>query len=318
MRTCHLIFVFFLLLTGYTGIAQEAAKSDSLSTLETGLVKLSNTIIQDTILSNRTKANAQFKQQLKEALSQNNSFQYPFEKIETVSILYPSDSIFRIFTWQIFIHDNEYRYGGLIQMNNEKKELFELKDHSDILPIYDIEYEQLTPESWYGAVYYNLQEYDSPTGKKYLLFGFDGYRFFHKRKIADILYFDEKGQPVFGAPAFYKTVEGYEASIKNRLYLEYSADVSIRLNYDPNLDIIIYNHLVPVKGQYKGQGTANIPDGSYMGYKLEAGVWQYVEKVFDQVSEEPPRPAPILEGSKKDLFGNARGTKYKKVKKSKG
>ena len=317
MRISPFIFVFIFLLIGSAGIAQQETNKDIFSIAEANLIKLSNTFIRDSILANRLEANIQFKEELQAILAQDNSFQYPFEKMEAVSILYPKDSIFRIFTWQVFINDNEYQYGGLIQLNNEKNELFELEDHSAELPPYDIEYEQMSPENWYGALYYNLHEYDSKEGKKYLLFGFDGYQFFHKRKIAEVLYFDESGQPVFGAPAFSKAAEGYDASTKNRLYLEYSADVSIRLNYDAELNILIHNHLVSMKGQYRGQGTTNVPDGSYVGYQLEDGIWQYVEKVFNAISEEPPRPAPILEGNKKDIFGNAKGTKYKKAKKNK-
>ena len=147
-------------------------------------------------------------------------------------------------------------------------------------------------------------------------FGYDGFEFFHKRKIAEILTFDEDGVPVFGAPLFSKEIEGYPPSSKNRLYLEYDASIAVRLNYDEKMNIIIHDHLVQMRGQYKGQGMVNVPDGSYEGYFYENGVWNYKEKIFDLVSEEPPREADKEENLRKerlDIFGG----KKQRIKKKK-
>ena len=210
---------------------------------------------------------------------------------------------------------NDYRYGGMIQMNNTKNDLFSLTDASGELETYDLEYDVLGPSDWYGALYFNLQEFETPKGNQYLLCGFDGFEFFKKRKVVETLYFDEAGQPVFGASAFAKVEAGYEASTKNRLYLEYSAEVAARLNYDPSLEMLIMDNLVSMRSPYKQVGNVNIPDGSYIGYSLKNGVWEYVEKVFNQVSERPPAERRILteSSSQKDLFGKkSRGKKRDK------
>jgi len=279
------------------------------------LVQLATTILTDSLKTNRVKAEASFQNLLTETLKAENSFQFPFESLEAVSILYPSDSTFRIFTWQLYVDKNDYRYGGMIQMNNAKNNLFSLTDASNEIEKYDIEYDVLGTSDWYGALYFNLQEFETPKGNQYLLFGFDGFQFFNKRKVVETLYFDEAGQPVFGASAFAKAEEGYEASTKNRLYLEYSAEVAARLNYDPSLEMIIMDNLVSMRSPYKQVGNVNIPDGSYIGYALKNGVWEYVEKVFNQISERPPAERRILteSSSQKDLFGKkARGKKRNK------
>lgn len=283
-------------------LAQDAS---TLAAKEATLIQLSSTLITDSIKENRIKAEQVFQSTLEEALKADNSFQFPFESLESVSILYPSDSIFRIFTWQLYVDKNDYQYGGIIQVNNEKNQVYPLTDASDDVEAYDLEYDVLGPNDWFGALYFNLHEFDTPKGKQYLLFGFDGFQFFNKRKVVEALYFNEAGQPVFGAPAFAKAETGYEASTKNRLYLEYSAEVAARLNYDPNLEMVIMDNMVSMRSPYKGVGNVNVPDGSYIGYQLKNGIWEYVEKVFNQVSEKPPAPRRVLTESsnQNDLFG---------------
>ncbi len=282
-----------------------AQGTEIFSTQEANLVALSTQFVKDSLRENRITAADQFCQALTTTLQQKGSFNYPFEAIKAVSIQYPADSTFRIFTWQLYVDKNDYRYGGIIQVNQPGNQLFSLNDQSAEIAPYDLEFDVLGPSDWYGAIYFNIQEYPTAEGNKYLLFGFDGYEFFSKRKIVEAFYFDESGQPVFGAPAFAKTAEGYEASTKNRLYLEYSAEVAARLNYDAQLEMIILDNLVSMRSPYKGAGNVNIPDGSYVGYQLKNGVWEYVEKVFNLVSEKPPAPRRVFNdnSTQKDLFG---------------
>ena len=68
-----------------------------------------------------------------------------------------------------------------------------------------------------------------------------------------------------------------------------------------------------MRGQYKGQGMVNVPDGSYEGYFYENGVWNYKEKIFDLISEVPPREEDKEENKDKlDLFGKKKRGKKKK------
>src|SRR5690606_10337143 len=102
--------------------------------------------------------------------------------------------------------------------------------------------EILKPTNWYGALYYNLRQFDAPTGRQYLLFGFNGFSLFNKKKLVDVLHF-ENGEAVFGAPVFVQenTSTG-EQTVRNRLVLEYTAESSIRLNYDETYEQIMFDH----------------------------------------------------------------------------
>ena len=313
MRIFGFIILFIASSLGQILFAQEA--NFSFPKAEAELAILANKVVNDSLLEDRLAAYEQFETNLLATLEQPASFDYPFEAVQSVSIQQAPDNTFRIFSWQLFIDNDTYKYGGLIQKNDEAGSLYPLVDDSENIEPYDIEYETLGSEEWYGALYYNMFAFDS-LETKYLLFGYDGFEFFHKRKIAEILTFDEDGVPVFGAPLFTKEVEGYPSSSKNRLYLEYDASIAVRLNYDEKMNIIIHDHLVQMRGQYKGQGMFNVPDGSYEGYFYENGVWNYKEKIFDLISEEPPREEGKKENPRKerlDIFGG----KKQRIKKKK-
>ncbi|MBL7775459.1 MAG: hypothetical protein JNK89_05620, partial [Saprospiraceae bacterium] len=236
---------------------------------------------------------------LVQALKTENSFHYPFSRLNSVSILYPPDSSFRIFTWQLFVDDSTHRYYGAIQMKQPELRLFPLIDRSFEMPGLPV-HTATSPDFWYGALYYNLLPFDTREGRKYLLFGFDGYTFFDKRKVLEVLSFDAEGKPVFGAPVF-EYPDGRES--EQRIILEYSSEARVRLNWDEQYQVVLLDHLIPYPNPYTG-GIMYIPDGSYDAYKLEKGRWKFIDKIFNDVQEEAPRPEPVLDTQKgKNILG---------------
>jgi hypothetical protein len=300
--------IFFCLqLLAVTAQSPLTVKTDSLN--ETGTIEkyedtlglLSFLIVNDSLEENRLLAVKKLIPTLVKALKHENSFQYPFEKLKSISIQYPADSTFRIFTWQLYVDENDYRYFGAIQMNTPSLKLFPLRDRSQ--EVTDVDNDILTSEKWYGTVYYNILDFDTKEGKKYLLFGYDGFSFNTKRKLIDVLSFKNE-KPVFGAPVFISLDPEHPHEPKNRIVLTFSAAASVKLNYDGHLDMIIFDHLISGSSEVPGQGPTNLPDGSYEGYQLKDGQWVYVNKVFDHIYETAPREEPILDDkNKKDIFG---------------
>ncbi len=261
--------------------------------LEDTLAVLSYTFLSDSLPQNRFGAVRKFIPTLVQALKTENSFNYKFDRLPNISIQYPQDSSFRVFTWQLYVDVNEYRYYGAIQMNQKDLKLFPLRDRSFELQG-NIEQISLKPDQWYGAVYYNIKDINTSKGKHYLLFGFDRNELFRTRKLIDVLSFDSEGNAILGAPV----IPGPKGEMKKRLMLEYSAEASIRLNYDEALGIIIFDHLTTINGKYD-EGPVNVGDGSYEGFEITPTGLKYIPKVFDFVSETPPRPFPILDEDKK-------------------
>ena len=214
----------------------------------------------------------------------------------------------RLYTWQHFVDDSTYVYGGLLDTVGGPP--IALLDSAQALGL-EGDYE-LLPAQWYGAVYYGVRPFATKAGRPaWLLLGYDADGFYHRRKVADVLTFDRRGRPRFGAEVF-RGVEGRPDYTFSRLLLEYRVDARVGLRYDDDLGGIVHDRLVAGPPVVPGAPPSAVPDGSYDGYVYDAasGEWRYREEWFDRVvSPEPPRPAPILgaeSGEKRDLFGRAR------------
>ncbi|NJN78151.1 MAG: hypothetical protein HC803_07315 [Saprospiraceae bacterium] len=182
------LFTGILLLSFSQLQAQEYTKIFSDSDLETirsyedSVDVLSGLMLHDTSETSRFLSCKYMIKHLVHALKVDNSFQYKFPQFERISVQYPEDSSFRIFTWQLYVNENEYRYYGAIQMNSEKLKLLPLSDRSESIPNPDMTL--TTNAEWFGAIYYNIKQVDSEKfGRYYLLFGYDANDFFYSSKV---------------------------------------------------------------------------------------------------------------------------------------
>ncbi len=290
------------------GIAQLHASEDTLA-------YLAFVVVNDSVEQERFAACRSLITGLVRALKVENSFKYPFDRLKSLSILSPPDSSFRIFTWQMYVNDSTYRYYGAVQMNTPELKLYPLKDRSFEMEMPAPTEETLSPDAWYGALYYNLRQADTKQGRHYLLFGFDAYSFFDKRKLIDVLTFDATGKPVFGAAVFAKP-DGSPDPHK-RYFFDYSSEAAVRVNWDEEYKMILFDHLIAMPSPF-GRGVTFVSDGSYDGFRWEKGRWQFVDKVFnDKMSEDQTQIEPVLGQRKgKNLMGGQERQPGKKQVKS--
>jgi hypothetical protein len=288
--TCSLVLILLFSAT--------RSKAQGFSAIETKLAALANTMVKDTFVENRLIAVDSFNQLFIKTLQQKDAFKYSFSQIEAISVKAPIDSAFRIFTWQIVGKEAKSTYYGVIQTKGKKPKVFVLNDKTSEIenPDFDI----CTPEQWYGGVYYNFKEFRGKNGKQYLLFGYNQSPIYERIKFVDILTY-RNGKFTFGSPMF--TQKGKEN--RARLLMVYGAEAKARMNFDEATQQIIFDHLVSVKHELLGMTL--IPDGDFEGYKLEKGLWTYVnDAVKTTVLEDgqAERPFPILDKRKnRNLFG---------------
>jgi hypothetical protein len=259
-------------------------KEDSMKTYAYG-------IILDNKLSERIKADSMFTKMLMRALKTPYSFNYPFDSLQTISILYPPDSSFRILTWQLMVDDNLVRQHGAIQMRTPDGSLrrFPLIDKSDVtIHIADTVGNNL---GWIGAVYYKIIQKTYLDHKYYTLLGFDQNNIRSDKKIIEVLSFSNN-EPVFGGRYFSFPDDKLTGSSISRYVMEYKKDASPRLNYDPEQDLIVFEHLVPESGQLDKKWSY-IGDGDYEGFKWFNGKWVHVDKVNQLNIPEGKVPVPI-------------------------
>jgi hypothetical protein len=300
--------ILILLLSLFCTIsnAQNIIDFDS---LEAKINKLAIVIHTDSIYEKRQKAAEDIEKLLTETLITKQSFEFSFSKIKGISILQPADQKFKIFTWELFIDDTHYKQFGIIQTADAK--VFVLTDKSD--EIKQPEYAKLKHDNWYGALYYHIQPFSiSKTETQYLLLGRDSYGFFERRKLVDILYFDQAGKPRFGNNII-QIKDGY-GKLKNvcRYYLQYSAAAAVLLRYDADHKMIIFDHLIRGASLAQGGPPLNYPDGSFDGLKNVKGRWEFVDMVFkydsSNILEDATNPKDIMKRNSrrkndKDIFG---------------
>ena len=289
--------VFFLLAISSQAQKLNPADFAALKAQEDILAFYAKNVIFDSLAENRFHYDSVFIRLLVKALKTPNSFQYPFDSLYTISRLYAPDSSFRIFTWQLQKDESYYRQEGAIQMKTKdgSLKLFPLFDASDYtsIPTDSVR----TNTNWIGAIYYRILMKEYKGKKYYTLFGYDDNDFGSTRKWLEVLTFDANGQPVFGGNYFdYKDDELKPAQPVNRFLLEYQKDARARMVYDPDMDMIIFDHLESESNEPQKKFTL-IPDGDYEGFKWQNGKWEHVAKVFDQKLEDgqAPRPEPVYD-----------------------
>ena len=277
-----LSIVFMLMMTVYLSKAQsipEAGKNQ-LSKKEDSLKVFSDLMINAPEAPERFRADSNFVRGLVRSLKIKNSFFYPFDSLRTISRLYAPDSSFRIFTWQLKKDEYVYLQKGAIQLNTADGELklYPLFDYSMFTakPVDSVR----TKDNWIGAIYYRIVMKEHRGRKFYTLLGFDDYAVSSNKKWMEVLSFNDRGEPVFGGPFISFKEDTTRKPVQARFSIEYKKEANTLLNYDPELDMIVYDHLIS-ESEEPARKNTYIPDGSYEGFKWKDGQWVHVDRVFD-------------------------------------
>ena len=252
-------------------------------------------IIQGRNAEDRFAADSQFTRSFVRALKITNSFNYPFDSLFTISKVLAPDNSFRIFTWQMVINENVIRQHGAIQMHTPdgSLKLFPLIDRSDVtLNMDDTIGNNL---GWIGAIYYKIIQKEAFGKQYYTLLGYDENNIRSNKKVIEVLTFNN-GQPIFGGAYFSFPNSSFTKRSVARYVMEFKKNASPRLTYDPDQDMIIYEHLIPEPGvgQVEKKYTY-VPDGDYEGLKWRDGRWIHIDKVFTFKLKdgESPLPNPV-------------------------
>ncbi len=215
----------------------------------------------------------EIREYFKSVLSLPASYYYPFDSLKRIGKVRSPDKKIRAITWNLPLSDGTHQYYGFIQYAEKKKAktifLYTLEDLSwkSKMP----ENEVFTPESWFGALYYDIRQNKHAGKVYYTLMGFDFNDLYSTKKVLDVLTIDTDRKVHFGAPIF----ETEKGQFQQRIIFEYSAQAIMALRYDPDLKMIIFDHLSPIETGLEGVYKFYGPDFSYDGYKFKAGRWKY-------------------------------------------
>ena len=282
-----------------------------LQNAEQELSSLMNVMFSSKDDNERFNANEKFLTLLDNVLEYPNSFDYPFENLDKISILTSSDKKFKIFTWAVFSNEGDYDNFGMIQARNEtteEYEIYRLWARSD--DVFSPQEAKLTDTSWFGAVYYELITTKNENITYYTLLGWDGKDIYSKRKIIEPITFKRNsGRPNFGASIFYK-----EKQLK-RMIFEYAPTASFNLKWDNQYhkeggvkkakqkgmkknkpfeveeakiersQMILYDELEPMCDGLGMVKNLSVPSGKVVGLRFERGKWRKVENLIPRNSK---------------------------------
>jgi hypothetical protein len=236
------------------------------------LIRLMNEVVAAPDSLQKSHNMAQFAQAFEEALRQEGSMNFPFDRIPHLGTLVSKDKKVRLFTWNLPLNETMHRYYGVVQYRHKKEVLtVVLRDVKDTL--------SGRPEStilrngdWFGALYYDIQETKSATQVYYTLLAFDFVGGLTHCKLLDVLTFDATGMPVFGAPLFDNG--RWKAC---RVLFEYSAQTSFFLQYLPRKKMIVFHQLesVPLPEDMVGR----VPSSDFSGLIFKDGHWLLQKEV---------------------------------------
>lgn len=283
-----------------------SADKKILKVKEDSLQQIARFMILDSLEVGRLLAYKDFVPVLLRALKVKNSFYYPFDSVLGISKLYAPDSSFRIITWYIEIDDYRGYQKGLIQHNTKdgSLKLNILFDNSEWA---ENKHSKICRDTnWIGAVYYNMIKTQHQGKNYYTLFGIDREGLRSQKKWIDVLSFDERKNPVFGGGFSFKE-DSIIKPTQSRFSIEYKKEARTFVNYEPELKLILFDHLISETEEPEFPWTF-VPDGDYEGFKWQNGQWVHVDKVFNYKLEDGQAPVgdPLL-----DYKGNKNEEKLK-------
>ncbi len=288
--TLSFLTIAILLFSSVQASSQVISSADKkiLRIKEDSLQQIARFMILDSLEVGRLLAYKDFVPVLLRALKVKNSFYYPFDSVLGISKLYAPDSSFRIITWYIEIDDYRGYQKGLIQHNTKdgSLKLNILFDNSEWA---DNKHSKICRDTnWIGAVYYNMIKTQHQGKNYYTLFGIDREGLRSQKKWIDVLSFDEKKNPVFGGGFSFKE-DSIIKPTQSRFSIEYKKEARTYVNYEPELKLILFDHLISETEEPEFPWTF-VPDGDYEGFKWQNGQWVHVDKVFNYKLEDGQAP----------------------------
>lgn len=231
------------------------------------LTDLLTTIHSGTASMEQDAANNRLKELLAVILDSDSAFTATFDGVPISHVAAP-DGSFRLFTWSVPRADGSFLYEGqLLVAKRNKRELYALRDMTTHITRPTAV--QLTPENWYGAVYYEVVPVKRGAKTYYTLLGWKGYSNVETRKVIEVLNLGGP-MPKFGVPLF-----PGERQRKQREVYAFSAQASMLLRWEPARKAIVLDHLSPTRPELDGQPAFMAPDLSFDSFTWHKDHWSF-------------------------------------------
>jgi hypothetical protein len=232
----------------------------------------------------KMNTNKKFTDLLRKALNTEGAFDYPFDSLKFIANLTSSDKAIRIFNWDIPKNDGTFIYYGFLfvdesktgsakKTDKNKYTLYELNDKSETIK--NPELAVLSPDNWFGALYYKIVVTNDKDKKYYTVIGWDGNTNLTWKKILDVITFGKDGKPVFGEKYLFD--RGKRSS--KRVIFEFRADLTMTLRYEEDKKRIVFDHLAPEVSGAEGMYQFYSQTFVYDCFNWKKGKWRIEEDI---------------------------------------
>jgi hypothetical protein len=269
------IFLIFLITFIFAINPADAQQSIDIATHEIDLYKKFTELYKSRDVTIQNELNSQILDELEPLLQDPQSFNYQFDSLRWTGRIYSPDRKLRFITWNVPASNGTHSYYGFLQYYPKKNKpclVFRLNDKS--ANINQPESEILSPEKWWGALYYQVLVNKYKGERLYTVIGLDMNDMYSNKKVIDVLTFNDQNTPVFGRPVFHS-----EGKLKNRIIFEYAEDVVMIVRYNQQNKMIVFDHLSPIDPALRNNPRFYAPDSSYDGFRFRKGVWEYIPDI---------------------------------------
>jgi hypothetical protein len=219
--------------------------------------------------------------------------EWVLEKLPMLQVVMAPDSSFIILSGEARIQKDFYLYFGGIYLLSEEKWLCFTPSNKVA------EQKETSADEWAGGIHYAILENMAGKQKVYTLLSYRRVDYFRREKRMTVIRMSDQDVQ-FGLPL----IKLSKDQILRSFELEYAAEAPVFFNYDEMEGKIVFDHLIPFRGLYEGQGSVMVPDGSYSAFEWRRGFWHLIEKLPTQVRDTPPLEQPILDKRRhKDILG---------------
>lgn len=211
-------------------------------------------------------------------LKSNSPLNFDFKSIKHLGVLESPDKAFTFYLFDIKYKDGTFTHFGFIQQPDGVG--FKVTKLVDRREEVQNPYEEiLSPDKWYGALYYQIVPTKSNGRSFYTLLGTSFNNLFTSRKVIEVMEITDNGI-VFGAPIFF---DGRRNA--SRVVFEHSARYSMTLRYMIEQNAIVFDHLSSSEPNAANNFQFFGPDGSQDGFFLENGIWTLKQNIDVRMPE---------------------------------
>lgn len=219
--------------------------------------------------ADRIRINDSIKAYIDGYVRSDSVMDHRFSAIRYLGQIVSPDTSLKIITWNLPLKEVPGHYFCYFIRKEEEGEPFKIFSLEALYSPDSIRTDTTyTPESWYGALYYDVRK-SGDNDDSWVLLGIDYGNPRMTRKVIDIVSFCENNVPVFGKKGF----SPGQDHLMYRAVFSYSTEAVMSMKFLSG-DSVVFDHLVSFSQTDRNNPEFFAPDYSYDAYIREEGIWK--------------------------------------------